>query len=101
MRRGRLILERSFSPHSFHPLRFDFLFGRWFRYDGGEDGMSKRELAAHELNAISEEDLDALLSFLQSLKARHGGHVSPALLAESSLAKDWLTPQEEAAWEDL
>jgi hypothetical protein len=63
--------------------------------------MSKRELAAHELNAISEEDLDALLSFLRSLKARHVGHASPVLLAESSLAKDWLTPQEEAAWEDL
>lgn len=63
--------------------------------------MSKRELAAHELDAISEEDLDALLSFIRSLKARHGGDVSAALLAESSLAKDWLTPQEEAAWEDL
>jgi hypothetical protein len=62
--------------------------------------MSKRELAARELDAISEEDLDALLSFLRSLKARHGRDAS-ALLAESSLAKDWLTPQEEAAWEDL
>ena len=63
--------------------------------------MSKRELAAHELNAISEEDLDILLSFIRSLKARHRGDVSAALQAESSLAKDWLTPQEEAAWEDL
>jgi hypothetical protein len=63
--------------------------------------MSKRELAAHELDAVSEEDLDALLSFIRSLKARRGGHASPALLAESSLAKDWLTPPEEAAWEDL
>jgi hypothetical protein len=63
--------------------------------------MSKRELAAHELAAISDEDLDALLSFIRSLKARHGRDVSPALLAESSLAKDWLMPQEEAAWKDL
>ena len=63
--------------------------------------MSKRELAAHELDAISEEDLDALLSFIRSLKARHGGDVSTVLLAESSLAKDWLTPEEEAAWGDL
>ena len=63
--------------------------------------MSKRELAAHELDAISEEDLDTLLSFIRSLTARRGGDVSAALLAESSLAKDWLTPQEEAAWEDL
>jgi hypothetical protein len=25
----------------------------------------------------------------------------PALLSESSLAKDWLSPEEEAAWTDL
>jgi len=25
----------------------------------------------------------------------------PALLAESALAKDWLTPEEDAAWADL
>jgi hypothetical protein len=51
-------------------------------YDGMEAAMSKRELFARELNHLPEPDLDKLA-------------------AESSLFKDWLTPEEDAAWVNL
>jgi hypothetical protein len=49
-----------------------------------EPAMSKREPTARELDRTPERDLDMLLA-----------------LAESSLAKDWLTPEEDAAWDSL
>ena len=63
--------------------------------------MSKRELIARELDLVPEQDLDKLLAFLRSLKLAHGGAVLPALAAESSLAKDWLAPEEDEAWANL
>ena len=63
--------------------------------------MSKKELIVHELNDIPEKDLDALLRLIRSIKSRSTEQAAPALLAESSLAKDWLSPEEEAAWADL
>lgn len=61
--------------------------------------MSKRELIAKELSELSDQELDALLGFITSLKSRHPGEA--ALLAESALAKDWLRPEEDEAWADL
>lgn len=63
--------------------------------------MSKKELIAHELDKVPEENLDALLRFVRSLACKRAEEPEPALLAESSLAKDWLTPEEDAAWADL
>ncbi len=63
--------------------------------------MSKRELIARELNRMPEPDLDKLLAFVRSLKEAHADTAMPALGAESSLAKDWLTPEEDAAWAHL
>ena len=63
--------------------------------------MSKKELIAHELDNVPEENLDALLRFVRSLASKRAEEPAPALLAESSLAKNWLTPEEEAAWADL
>jgi hypothetical protein len=70
-------------------------------YDGIEAEMSKRELIARELDHIPEQDLDKLLAFLRSLKEVKAETAMPALAAESSLAKDWLTPEEDAAWANL
>ena len=70
-------------------------------YDGIEAEMSKRELIARELDAMCEQNLDRLLAFLRSLKEVHAEAAMPALAAESSLAKDWLTPEEDAAWANL
>lgn len=63
--------------------------------------MSTREAIAHELERLPEQDLDKLLTFLRSLKDAHAERAMPTLAAESALAKDWLTPEEDAAWASL
>jgi hypothetical protein len=63
--------------------------------------MSKKDIIVRELEGVPEEEFEALLRFIWSLKARTGDAAAPALLAESSLMKDWLSPEEEAAWADL
>jgi hypothetical protein len=62
--------------------------------------MSKRELIVRELDHMPEQDLDKLLAFLRSLKEAPAGSAIRTLIAESSLAKDWLLP-EDAAWANL
>src|SRR5665811_562312 len=64
-------------------------------------GMSKREFIAQELERLPEQDLDRLMAFLRSLADAHAEAAIPAAAAESSLAKDWLTPEEDAAWASL
>jgi hypothetical protein len=70
-------------------------------YDGDEDDMNTREIIASELERLPERDLDKLLAFLRSLKEAHAEIAAPTLAAESALAKDWLTPEEDAAWASL
>ncbi len=59
--------------------------------------MSKLELIAEELQHLPEQDLDKILTFLRS--RQHPEFVT--LASESSLAKDWLTPEEDEAWANL
>ena len=63
--------------------------------------MSKKEIIVQELEGLLESDLDALLGFIHSLKSGNAEDAAPAILAESSLRKDWLSPEEESAWADL
>ncbi len=63
--------------------------------------MSKKEIIVRELETVPEKDFDILLVFIHSLKSRNAEDCAPALLAESSLMKDWLSPEEEVAWVDL
>jgi hypothetical protein len=63
--------------------------------------MSKREFIAHELERVPEQDLDRLMAFLRSLADARAEMAVPATAAESSLAKDWLAPEEDAAWASL
>jgi len=60
--------------------------------------MSKKELIVRELDWVPEEDLERLLVFLRGLRE---AHAETALAAESSLSKDWLSEEEEAAWAGL
>ena len=64
-------------------------------------GMNKRDLAARELSQLPEQDLDRLLAFFHALNQEHAEAAMPLLAGESSLAKDWLTPEEDAAWANL
>jgi len=63
--------------------------------------MSKRELIARELDHLPEQDVDKLLAFVRALKSAHAETAMPTLAAESALAKDWLTSEEDAAWANL
>ena len=63
--------------------------------------MSTREVIARELERLPEQDLNKLLALLRSLKDTHAKNAVPTLAAESALAKDWLTPEEDAAWASL
>jgi hypothetical protein len=63
--------------------------------------VSKREPTAHELKQLPEQELERLLVFLRSLKETRAETGVPALAAESALAKDWLTPEEDEAWAHL
>lgn len=50
---------------------------------------------------MPDQDLDRLLAYLRSLKEAHAETAMPRLAAESSVAKDWLTPEEDEAWANL
>ena len=63
--------------------------------------MSKRELIAQELGKLSEQELDRLLALVRSLAEDRTEASMPTLTAESVLARDWLSPEEEAAWANL
>jgi hypothetical protein len=63
--------------------------------------MGKRELIARELDRLPERDLDKLLAFLRTINETHSEDGMPALAAETALAKDWLSPEEDSAWGDL
>jgi hypothetical protein len=63
--------------------------------------VSKKEIIVQELEGVTERDVDAVLLFIHSLKSKNAEDAPPALLAESSLVKDWLSPEEDAAWADL
>jgi hypothetical protein len=63
--------------------------------------MSKKELIVRELERVPEQDLEKLLAFLRALRETHADSEMPALAAESSLSKDWMTQEEDAAWASL
>jgi hypothetical protein len=63
--------------------------------------MSKRELVVQQIERLPEQDLDRLLAFLRLLSEAHAEKALPMLAAQSALAKDWLTPEEDEAWASL
>jgi len=63
--------------------------------------MGKRELIARELDRLPERDLDKLLAFMRAINEMNSDAAMPVLAAETSLAKDWLSPEEDSAWAGL
>jgi len=49
--------------------------------------MSKQEITVQELESLPEKDLDALLRFIHSLRARNVECAASALLSQSSLVQ--------------
>jgi len=63
--------------------------------------MGKRELIARELDRLPERDLDKLLAFMRAINETHSDAAMPMFAAETALAKDWLSPEEDSAWGNL
>ncbi|MFO7996358.1 MAG: DUF2281 domain-containing protein [Dehalococcoidia bacterium] len=64
--------------------------------------MQIKELIFKEIAEIPEEYLPQILEFIRSLEGRVlEERIGTAVASESSLKKDWLSPEEDEAWRDL
>lgn len=68
----------------------------------GEFNMTTKDLILKELAKTPDDALAVVLSFIQFLNATQAQEtMETALLSESALGKDWLSPEEEDAWQHL
>ncbi|QJB44080.1 DUF2281 domain-containing protein [Dolichospermum flos-aquae] len=65
--------------------------------------MTIKEQITQELEKLPEPVLQEILDFVQFLQTKHQQNkmLEITIMSESSLAKDWLKPQEDAAWQNL
>jgi hypothetical protein len=64
--------------------------------------MTRRDIVLKELQEMPEPLLEEVLDFVRYLRdkvAREG--FETAIASEPALGRDWLTPEEDAAWADL
>jgi hypothetical protein len=67
-----------------------------------DSGMSTRELIERELDVLSEALQREVYDFARFLRLKSDSEAFNGLLAsESVLARDWDTPEEDAAWANL
>lgn len=65
-------------------------------------GMSTRELINNELDALPESLQREVYDFAHFLRLKADGETFNGMLAsEAVLARDWDTPEEDAAWANL
>ncbi|MDJ0660057.1 MAG: hypothetical protein QNJ42_11290 [Crocosphaera sp.] len=64
--------------------------------------MTSKQRIIEALEGIPEKELTKILSFIELIKSKNNSKITDILLiSESTLAKDWLTEEEEEAWQDL
>ncbi|UEC42688.1 MAG: hypothetical protein METHAR1v1_780006 [Methanothrix sp.] len=64
--------------------------------------MKTKELILREIEVFPEPYLKEVLDFVRFLKEKPSGRgIEGALLSEPVLAEEWLTPEEDEAWDDL
>ena len=73
--------------------------------------MNSKQQIIKEIEHIPEPLLNEIVDFIQFLKRKHltqnqqemeeTNSLTTALFSESSLAKEWLTKEEDEAWQDL
>jgi hypothetical protein len=69
---------------------------------GGGKTMNRKQLIAKEIAQVPEPLLEEVLDFVRFLKSKRTQEkLETSLLSESSLKKDWLSPEEEKAWQHL
>lgn len=62
--------------------------------------MSTQQMLENLISDAPEDKLNIILAFAESVLL-DGTDINSSLLSEPSLAKDWLTKEEDAAWECL
>jgi hypothetical protein len=68
----------------------------------GDKTMNRRQLIAKEISQVPEPMLEEVLDFVRFLKSKCAQEkLETSLLSESSLKKDWLSLEEEKAWQHL
>jgi hypothetical protein len=64
--------------------------------------MTKIEALMREVEGVPPEILDEILDFARFLKSKSSrDRLETAILSESVLSEDWLTPEEDQAWKHL
>ncbi|MTJ13287.1 DUF2281 domain-containing protein [Anabaena sp. UHCC 0187] len=64
--------------------------------------MTTKEQITQELEKLPEPVLQEVLYFVQFLQTKQKKKMLEiTIMSESSLAKDWLKPEEDAAWQNL
>jgi len=64
--------------------------------------MSKKDILLKEIEQVPEPYLDEVLDFIRFLKTKNVKEKMQLTMAsETSLAKDWLKPEEDEAWQNL
>ncbi|MFN2576413.1 MAG: DUF2281 domain-containing protein [Pyrinomonadaceae bacterium] len=63
--------------------------------------MSTQELISKEIENLPEALQREVYDFVRFLREKSDEHFNGLLMSESSLAKDWETPEEDAAWANL
>ena len=70
--------------------------------DRATKAMNNRESLLTEIEAIPESLIPEVLNYVRHVKYKHQNEkLETAQLSESSLAKDWSTPEEDEAWQHL
>jgi len=64
--------------------------------------MITKEYIVQEIESLPEPLMGEVIDFIEFLKSKVNAEKMETLnLAESSLKKDWLSPEEDEAWKDL
>ena len=61
--------------------------------------MNNKDKLFNELQNLPQNEIKEVYDFVLSLKQKD--KKSAVFLSESSLKKDWLSPEEDEAWKDL
>ena len=64
--------------------------------------MDSKEILLEEIDQLAPEFLEKVSNFIRFLKQRKENEkLDISIASESSLKKDWLSPEEEEAWRNL
>jgi hypothetical protein len=66
-----------------------------------EVNVTTKELLFNEIEDTPEPLLAEILDFIQFLKHKIRPGLETALASEAVLARDWLRPEEDEAWQNL